>query len=232
MVSPALTNRTVATFAGGFKRDHGAFKYGDMASLNFGSHYGFIEHGVILSKLQPNLATLYVLSDGTIGMKTWREEDNAMLSRIAFARQNGVPLLETDVDTGQGVPGSRVTQWGAGNWSGSAEAKLRTLRAGACLQESDHGRYLIYAYFSTATPSAMARTFQAYGCNYAMLLDMNAPILTYLALYVRSEGRVHVEHLVPIMTEADPKGAKGELIPKFIGLPDNRDMFYVVRKEE
>ena len=66
------------------------------------------------------------------------------------------PLIEN------GVPGDRVTSWGGGNWSGSAEAQLRTLRAGACLRRIE-GRppLLIYAYFSTATPSGMARTFQA-----------------------------------------------------------------------
>lgn len=232
MVSPALTNRTVATFTGGFKREHGAFKYGDLASVNFGTHYGFIEQGAILSKLQPELATLFQLQDGTIAMKTWREQDNALLPQIVWARQNGVALLETDPDTGLGVPGPRVTQWGAGNWSGSAQAELRTLRAGACLQEYDGRRYLVYGYFSTATPSAMARTFQAYGCNYAMLLDMNALVHTYLALYVRVDGTVHVEHLIPGMSEVDTKSADGQLVPRFIGIPDNRDLFYVIRKEE
>lgn len=232
MVSPALTNRTVATFTGGFKRHHGAFKYGDLATVNFGTHYGFIEQGAILSKLQPELSTLYVLQDGTVGMKTWREQDNALLPQIVSARQNGVPLLETDPDTGLGVPGSRVTQWGAGNWSGSADAELRTLRAGACLQNANGKRFLVYGYFSTATPSAMARTFQAYGCNYAMLLDMNALVHTYLALYVRSEGKVHVAHLIPGMAEVDTRSADGKLVPRFIGIPDNRDLFYLVRREE
>ncbi len=232
MVSPALTNRTVATFAGGFKREHGAFKYGDLATVNFGTHYGFIEQGAILSKLQPELSTIFKLQDGTVAMKTWREQDNALLPQIVWARQNGVALLETDPDTGVGIPGPRVTQWGAGNWSGSAKAELRTLRAGGCIQEADGKRFLIYGYFSTATPSAMARTFQAYGCNYAMLLDMNALVHTYLALYVRVDGKVHLEHLIPGMSEVDTKSSTGQLVPRFIGVPDNRDLFYVVRREE
>ena len=232
MVSPALTNRTVATFAGGFKREHGAFKYGDLATVNFGTHYGFIEQGAILSKLQPELSTIFKLQDGTVAMKTWREQDNALLPQIVWARQNGVALLEMDPDTGVGIPGPRVTQWGAGNWSGSAKAELRTLRAGGCIQEADGRRFLIYGYFSTATPSAMARTFQAYGCNYAMLLDMNALVHTYLALYVRVDGKVHLEHLIPGMSEVDTKSSTGQLVPRFIGVPDNRDLFYVVRRGE
>ena len=78
--------------------------------------------------------------------------------------------------------------WGPGNWSGSAAGELRALRAGACLQESGGRRFLIYGWFSTATPSAMARVFQAYGCRYAMLLDMNALEHTYLAA-LRAQGR-------------------------------------------
>jgi hypothetical protein len=233
MVGPALAGQTVATFAGGFKRQHGAFKWGPYSTINHGSHYGFIEQGVILSKLQPGLSTLFVLNDGTVDMKTWsRDDDEALLPNIRFARQNGVPLLETDPATGLGVPGALVTLWGPGNWSGSADVQLRTLRAGACLKESGERRFLVYGYFSTATPSAMARTFQAYGCKYAMLLDMNAPVLTYMALYLHTGGKVQVEHLVPAMSEADETDAKGNLLPRFVGFADNRDLFYLVKKKD
>ncbi|MFN3147931.1 MAG: hypothetical protein ACE368_23215 [Paracoccaceae bacterium] len=120
---------------------------------------------------------------------------------------------------------------GPGNWSGSAEAELRTLRAGACIVEGDDTRYLLYGYFSTATPSAMARTFQGYGCTYAMLLDMNALEHTYLALYVRRDGSVEVQHIVPGMSGVDKRYRDGTVIPRFLGYPDNRDLFYVMRKE-
>lgn len=231
MVNPVIANRAVATFTAGFKRQHGAFKFGDMAGFNLGHHYGFIEKGVILSKLQPNLSTLYGLTDGSIEMKTWEEADNALLPRIAFARQNGVPLVVTDPETGQPVPGDRVTKWGPGNWSGSAKAELRTLRAGACMTTHEGRRYLVYGYFSTATPSAMARTFMAYGCSYAMLLDMNALEHTYLALYVPRGGKMHVQHLVPGMALIEKKVRGGTIIPRFIGFADNRDLFYLTRKE-
>lgn len=232
MVPPSVADRTVGVFTGGFKRSHGAFKWGDYITLNFGTHYGFIENGVILSKLQPHLSTLYVLTDGTIGMKTWEESDNALLPRIRFARQNGVPLLERDPDTGQGVIGPLVAQWGAGNWSGSAEAKLRTLRAGACMRVNDEKRFLIYGYFSTGTPSAMARAFQAYGCEYAMLLDMNALEHTHLALFVHAQdGNVNVEHLMPGMALIEKRATNGTIIPRFMGFADNRDLFYMIQRE-
>lgn len=229
MVNPALIARTVATFAGGFKREHGAFRYGDLARQNQGSHYGFIEQGAVFSKLQPGLATVYVLEDGTVGMKTWTRQDDAMLSRIKHARQNGVPLIEGSGDPGVGIPGPLVAQWGAGNWSGSANERLRTLRAGLCLQWNGSRRFLIYGYFSTATPSAMARVFQAYRCQYAMHLDMNALEHTYLALYTRQEGRLVVQHLIDGMSEVDRKGGS-QVAPRFLGFPDDRDFFYLLRR--
>ncbi len=232
MVSPALTGRTVATFTAGFKRQHGAFRRGPFSTVNHGSHYGFIEQGVIFSKLQPGLSTLYVLDDGTIGMKSWTEEDDALLPRIRFARQNGVPLVEPHPETGEPVPGELVNAWLPGNWSGSAKAELRTLRAGGCIVETEATRYLVYGYFTAATPSAMARTFLAYGCSYAMLLDMNALEHTYLALYVRGDAEIHVEHLQPGMALINRKDRQGKVIPRFLGYPDNRDLFYMLLKED
>ena len=82
----------------------------------------------------PGLSTIYVLDDETINMKTWSSQDDELLPRIKFARQNGVPLAEYDPTANTTVPGALVNQWGAGNWSGSADAKLRSLRAGACFR--------------------------------------------------------------------------------------------------
>lgn len=230
MVSPALTGRLVATFTAGFKRRHGAFKDGPLSRVNHGSHYGFVEQGVILSTLQPGLSTLFVLDDGSIHMKTWTTADNAMLPRVRFARQNGVPLLERVPGGGPGIPGPLVTDWLGGNWSGSADLRLRTLRAGACLKETASRRFLIFGYFSTATPSAMARTFEGYGCAYAMLLDMNALEHTYFALYQHRPGALKVEHLVPGMAAVDKRDANGNPMPRFVSFADNRDLFYLTRR--
>jgi hypothetical protein len=241
MVSPALAARTAGTFAGGFKREHDAFRYGDLALQNHGSHYGFIEQGAIFSKLQPGLATVYVLDDGSVNMKTWTRADDSLLPRLRYARQNGVPLLEHNSPStpgsgaaaaaeGVGIPGPLVAQWGAGNWSGSADEKLRTLRSGVCIQPTGTRRFLIYGYFSTATPSAMTRVFQAYSCQYAMHLDMNALEHTYLALYTHEEGKLLVQHLIEGMSEVDRKGGGAQLAPRFLGFPDDRDFFYLVRR--
>lgn len=229
LVPPYEAPRTVATFTGGFKRLHGVFKSGELASRNHASHYGFIEHGVVFSKLQPGLATLLVFDDGKVAMQTWNERDNALLEHIKHARQNGVPIITVDPQTGTAMPGALVHRWGAGNWSGSAERQLRTLRAGACLQAQPARQFLIYGYFSSATPSAMARVFQAYACQYAMQLDINALEHTYLALYRRQDRNIWVQHLVQGMNVLD-KTVAGQYVPRFLSLADNRDFFYLIRR--
>lgn len=230
MLNPVLSSRVVATFAAGFKRRHGAFKTGPLSLVNHGSHYGFIQQGVIMSKLEPGLATIYVMDDGSIHMKTWTLADNALLPKIRFARQNGVPLLERNSNGGAGIPGALVARDTAGNWSGSADNRLRTLRAGACMLDHGGKRYLVYAFFSTATPSAMARTFEGYGCSYAMLLDMNALEHTYLAIYQRNGTKRAIEHLIPGMAVVDRKDRNGHRMARFVDYPDNRDFFYMVRR--
>ena len=231
MVGPWQVGRTVAAFTGGFKREHGAFKYGDLAATNHGSHYGFVEEGVVFSKLQPGLATLFVLRDGAVRMKTWTADDDRLLPVIRYARQNGVPLVEPDPATGEPAPGGLVASWGRGNWSGSSEGELRALRAGVCLLETAMTRFLVYGYFSTATPSAMARVFQAYGCRYAIHLDMNALEHTYLALYGRVGDQLEFQHLIPGMFEVD-RSFDGEVVPRWIGFPDNRDFFFLTRRDD
>ncbi|MGA7178215.1 MAG: hypothetical protein WBX11_01320 [Thiobacillaceae bacterium] len=228
MIPPPDRARAMAAFTGGFKRYHGAFMYGDLALRNHGSHYGFIQEGVVLSKLQPGLATLYVLRDGSVHMHAWTEQDNRRLAEVRYARQNGVPLVEWSAAAGEPVPGALVSRWGAGNWSGSPEESLRTVRAGVCLQRTPDTQFLIYGYFSNATPSAMARVFQAYGCHDAMQLDINAPILTYLAVYADGGPGPAIQYLVQAMSEADQK-VRGRIVPRFLAVPDNRDFFYLTR---
>jgi hypothetical protein len=231
LISPVDARRTVATFTGGFKRIHGAFKFGEFAWKNDGTHYGFLENGVVFSKLQPGLATLLVLDDGSIEMKTWEAQDSGILARIKYARQNGVPLVEFDQRSQTIVPGRLVNAWGPGNWSGTEEGKLRSIRSGAALQWNGKKRFLIYALFSDATPSAMARVFQAYQCRYAMFLDMNALEHTYLALYRRVGSQLFVDHLLTGMSQVDKSDSAGP-IPRFLGYPDNRDFFYLMRRDQ
>ncbi len=230
LIPPHLAQSVAATFTAGFKRSHGGFKWGRLAKINHGSHYGFIEKGVVLSKLQPHLSTLIIYNDDNVQMKTWEEDDNNLLPFIKSARQNGVPIIEYDESNKVGVPGKYVSNWTLGNWSGSQDRAFRTLRAGVCLASNNNKKFLIYGYFSSVTPTAMARIFQAYQCNYAMHLDMNALEHTYLSIYSNDEsGNLIPEQLIEGMKVLDQR-FKGN-VPRFIGYPDNRDFFYLTRGE-
>lgn len=230
VLAPHWVSRVSSTFTGGFKRSHGAFKFGDLASKNRGSHYGFVESGTVFSRLQPDLATVVTWNDGRSEILTWQRELDSRSSQVRHARQNGVPLVDTDPVTGWPRPGKLVSRWGEGNWSGSQDEKLRTLRAGLCQVDADGKRFFVYGYFSGATPSAMARVFLATGCQYAIHLDMNALEHTYLALYRTVDGRFLTEHLIEGMSVLDPE-KNGAYLPRFVAVPDNRDFFYFLRKD-
>lgn len=231
MLNPVFMDRLAGIFAGGFKRDHGAWRLTDMAYTNHGHHYGFVVNGVVLSRLQPGLATLYVLQDGTVNMETWSDDLNTLLPHIRFARQNGTPLVELGPE-GTPRPGRQVQSWMGGNWSGSAEAQLRTLRSGVCVRRVEGRQFLIYAVFMSVTPSGMARTFQAYQCDYGMLLDMNSLDLTYSAIYPREPGspEFSIVHLDRRMSESDSRHRDGRPMGRFIEFSDNRDFFYLLRR--
>ncbi len=237
IVGPEFLSRAVATFTGGFKRYHSAFKTGPFSEKNKGSHYGFVEDGVVFSKLVPGLSTMAADADGKISMRTWREGDAKKLDSIRYARQNGVPIVvplepkEAKLFGGRLVskPGLYVDQWGQGNWSGDVKSKKRTLRTGACMQEEGGKQFLIFGYFSSATPSSMARVFQAYRCEYAMHLDMNALEHTYMALFKRNGDDYKIEHLSRGMGVFDHKDGD-KLRPRFVGEPDSRDFFFLYRR--
>lgn len=230
-INPSRARDVVATFIGGFKLRHGAFHWGELSRVNGGSHYGFVEEGVMLSSLKPNLATAVVWNNGQVELKTWKHEDTERLAEVRYARQNGVPIVERSVDDGRIHPGAHVSSWSLGNWSGSSDKTYRTLRAGLCLQEGGESRFLIYAYFSGATASAMARVFQAYHCEYAMMLDMNALEHTYMALYTSAGGTPEIHHLKSAMGDLDRRGPGGTPLPRFLASADNRDFFYLTRKK-
>lgn len=229
-LGPQDFGRLAATFSGGYKREHGAFKFGPLAGVNDGSHYGFMESGVVMSRLNPGLATIAVRRDGLVELRDWTEADNARLDQYRYIRQNGVPLIDRVGADGLPEPHRYVNAWGPGNWSGALQVTgdgerrgvLRSVRSGACLLEEGGKRYLAYAYFSAATPSAMARVFQAYGCRYAIHLDMNSPELTYGALYAQGGG---IQHLNRAMADSDARGGA-----KFLTVNDNRDFFAVLRR--
>lgn len=220
MISPFVRPAIAATFVGGFKRSHGAFRHDDLAKSRQGHHYGFVENGVIFSQLQPQLATFIIDYDGHIKFHTWQASDTLSSQRVRHARQNGYPLLS------DGIPDAHVKLGLQGNWSADFRSVQRTLRAGVCLVEDRQRRYLIYGYFSSVTANAMARVFQAYQCQSAMHLDMNLLEHTYMAHYrPQKDSKLPVaEPLIDGMSAID---ARNDGIPRFVAIPDVRDFFYL-----
>jgi hypothetical protein len=183
-----------------------------------------MENGVLMSTIVPNLATFIMYNDGKVDMKTWTPEDNKNLNLIKDIRQNGVPLIDNN------EPGLYVKNWGAGNWSGSAEAKLKTPRTSACLYKKEDKNFLIISYFSTHTPSSMARVLQSYQCNYAIHLDMNHPKFAYAALFTQdTNGNFDIEHLHESMQGEDVK-VNGHTAPRSILTPTYKDFFTIFKK--
>ncbi|CAN5691270.1 hypothetical protein BH10BDE1_BH10BDE1_01290 [soil metagenome] len=231
-INPTFLPRLAAVMCGGFQRMHSVFGSGVLGNSNNGSYYGFIENGVVLSHLNPGLATAISYTDGRFDIKTWTEKDNESLSKIRYARQNGVPLVESDAQ-GNAVPGALVKRWGDGNWSGNVAGKKRSQRAGACISEQNGKRYLIYGYFSSANPDAMAQVFRSYNCQYAIHLDMNSAGQGYIGLLSRSGGKVFTENPVREMSARNTTmKADGKSIttPRYVGRSDEADFFYFLRK--
>jgi hypothetical protein len=226
-VPPYYSKWVVGSFIAGFKREHGAFKTGPLSKINSCSHFGFMEQGVVFSRLLPGLATVAIGRDGGLNLFTWPEDGSTLLPQMAYGRQNCISIIEGVDSNNIGVPNPLVNDWGAGSWSGDQNGNVVTLRSSLAIQESNGGRFLLFAYFTGATPSTMARVFQAYQCNYAMLLDMNTSNYCYAALYARdADGNLTgAEYLQKDMQRGN--GSDGSL--KFLQKNDTRDFFYVLR---
>ena len=63
-----------------------------------------------------------------------------------------------------------------------------------------------------------------------MPLDMNALEHTYLAVYKKQGSNIAVQHLIRTMADVDMTG-KGKRVARFLGYPDDRDFFYLTRRE-
>jgi len=229
-VPPYYWSKTIGTFSGGYQNRHGAFRYGELSRKNKAHHYGFMENGVMLVSPTEGLATVIIYKDGRVELKRWAAQDSEKLPRIKHIRQNGVPLLHRNED-GQGIPGKWVRHWGAGNWSGTVDKKLRAPRGAACIIETPKDNHMVYSYFSGATPSAMARVFQAYGCNFAIHLDMNSPGQSYASLFAAQGNGIPSIDIELLMTDMHAYMGGKKTSPRYFIKPDYKDFFYIMKRD-
>ena len=226
LVPPYDVKNTISSFNAGYQRYDMVMVSGALAERNQSSHWGFVQNGVVLSKLQPGLATTVVYTDGTVDMLTWPEDDSKLRARVKDARQNSMALIEGyDQSKHQSIPGIAVAgaHIGDANWA----ATTPRLRSGVCLQESGGHRHLIFAYLPSAEPSTLARVFQAYDCKYAMQLDINLERVAHLPYYKHdANGGFKGTEFLNKAGENAVTGGKME----FVELNDARDFFYVMPK--
>jgi hypothetical protein len=228
-VPPFHWTKTIGTISGGFQNRHSAFRYGELSKTHKAHQYGFMENGVMLSSPNQDLATVIIYKGGRVELKRWTEQDNKKLPRIRHLRQNGVPLIQRD-ENGHGIPGKYVKYWSQGNWSGTADKQLMAPRGAGCLIETPLDNYMVYAYFSGATPSAMARVFQAYGCNFALQLDMNSPGQAYASLF-RPKGDGSSFDIELLVTNMHMYMGGHKTSPRYFIKPDYKDFFYIMQRE-
>jgi hypothetical protein len=221
MVPPWAINQLVAVITGGFKREHSAFKGGTLSARNHGSHYGFAEAGVSLSRINPGISTFFQRVGEAPQIKIWSAEDEARgTDKLIFARQNGLPLVEN------GKPGSNLAIDHAGNWSGNQDGNPNTMRSSLCMATHGSKKYMIYGVFSNAVPKDMAQLLVAYNCKDAMQLDMNAPALSYAAVVAKDDKGVL--RYMPLIGSMDDKNFGGT--GRFTNTPDTRDFIYFERR--
>lgn len=228
IVPPYEIPRLVSTFNAGYQRYDMSMVNGPLSKKNHSSHWGFVQNGVVVSKLQPGLATAVAYTDGSFDLLTWPENDKALLPRIKDARQNGVAVIDGyDKKKQQSIPGQYVggKDYYSGGWaSGEYDSRIRS---GLCIQEVGGKRYLLFGYFPSARPSSMARLFQAYGCSYAMQLDINLSRASRLPIFEHAaDGSIKDAQF--LHQYVGGVAASGGL--EFVNVNDYRDFFYVIRK--
>jgi len=150
---PAVLNRVVATFNGGFKTEHG--------------YYGMMVHKRVLLPPQPGAASVVTLRDGRVGLGSWGS-NKTMTGLVGVPDDDLVSMrqnLDALVDHGQ------VNPIGRSLWGYSAPGKgVQTERSALCVTTAGH---LMYAWGDDVSATTLAKAMKMGGCDYGMHLDMN-----------------------------------------------------------
>ena len=188
----------VAAFNGGFQGPHGG--------------YGMWAEGREFRPLRNGLASIAVLSDGTIQLGEWGRTlswDDKMVA----VRQNAVLLVEN-------CEVSPRTKEGNDTW-GYVEvnsADFITWRSAVGLTKEGN---LLIADGNSLSAETLARALWAAGACTAMQLDINTPYVLTSTFFPQPDGTVEARKFLNSMTDSPSRFFKTQ----------TRDFFYVVQDE-
>lgn len=229
---PALLKRLVAAFNGGFQSTHGDF--------------GMMVNRKVYAPARPWGATVARLRDGSCGFGTWDGKLPFGLNPewIDSFRQNLTALVED----------GKFNPWQRGSWGGGTGffsgkgAKAHTWRSGLCLHKSG---YVMYALGNPIDGPTLGQAMTRVGCIYGMELDIN---VTHVGMeYVHALGPdekdppgadrfrtekyfshtgkwVGVDGFRYFMRVAI-RGTGNMPFPRWTGRADEREFFYLVKRE-
>ncbi len=170
-VPPALRDRVVATFNGGFPLET--------------SNAGLIYEGKVIEPMVDGIATVVEYRNGTVDIVRWfRGETDP--PHIWFAKQNLPPIIyegKLNPDLGDG------TEWGA-----TVNNAVRVWRSGLGIDA--HGN-LLYAAANYQTVESLAKILQRAGAVRAIELDINEDWTSFISY--RHPGAADPTNLLPEM---------------------------------
>lgn len=234
-VPPMFLPSTVAVFSGGFHRKHSFFVYGDRSNTNNGNHYGFMEEGVLMSTLHRDLASFIIYKNGDVAIHPWSQDDEDNIEQIRHVRQNGIAPITFNAPSGLVVPHPFTKDSNLSNYWAGINNLTCVPRGVAFTMEKDGRQFLAYAYFSRATPNAIARVLQAYGATGAIHLDMNSAYNSYFSMVHALNNSFKVEPLANDMSGGNKSvqiDNKSSVAPRYLVTPDKRDIFYVYKRAQ
>ena len=145
--TPAVVERVIGAFNGGFQTAHGAF--------------GMMVDRQVIIPAMPNVATLAVRDSGEVSMGTWNNSMSIPEDQRSF-RQNLPPLVADGVWNP-----TRVKRWGG---TVSDLDKVNTTRSAVGIAGP---HTLIYAWGASLSAEDIGRALLQAGADYGMHLDMN-----------------------------------------------------------
>lgn len=170
-VPPAMRNRVVATFNGGFPLET--------------SNAGLIYRGKVVETMVNGIATIVEYRSGRVDVVRWNQGPRAPAD-VWFAKQNLPPIIyegKLNPDLGDGP-----------EWGETVNNAIRVWRSGLGIDA--HGN-LVYAAANYQTVESLAKILQRAGAVRALELDINEDWTSFITY--RHPGALEPSNLLPEM---------------------------------